>query len=102
VLSSLFSWAQAYIMAGVTQRTVYRLRERVDLFKPAMTDASGRFTIRGITPGDYKLFAWTDLDPGSYFEPSLLQSAEPAGKPVHIPESSKETVNLTVIRGRSQ
>jgi ATP-binding cassette, subfamily B, multidrug efflux pump len=31
VFSSLFSWGQAYIMAGVTQRTVYRLRERVDL-----------------------------------------------------------------------
>ncbi len=30
VLSSIFSWAQAYIMAGVTQRTVYRLREQVD------------------------------------------------------------------------
>ncbi|MEO5965685.1 MAG: ABC transporter ATP-binding protein [Candidatus Limnocylindrales bacterium] len=30
VLSSAFSWAQSYIMAGVTQRTVYRLRARVD------------------------------------------------------------------------
>ncbi|MGE5227326.1 MAG: ABC transporter transmembrane domain-containing protein, partial [Planctomycetaceae bacterium] len=30
VLSSVFSWAQSYIMAGVTQRTVYRLRGRVD------------------------------------------------------------------------
>ncbi len=29
--SSVFSWAQAYIMAGVTQRTVYRLRRRVDV-----------------------------------------------------------------------
>ncbi len=28
--SSIFAWAQAYIMAGVTQRTVYRLRRRVD------------------------------------------------------------------------
>jgi ATP-binding cassette subfamily B protein len=28
--SAVFSWAQAYIMAGVTQRTVYRLRRRVD------------------------------------------------------------------------
>ncbi len=28
--SALFSWAQSYIMAGVTQRTVYRLRRRVD------------------------------------------------------------------------
>jgi ATP-binding cassette subfamily B protein len=30
VASSIFSWAQGYIMAGVTQRTVYRLRRRVD------------------------------------------------------------------------
>ena len=30
VVSSVFSWAQAYIMAGVTQRTVYRLRRDVD------------------------------------------------------------------------
>jgi ATP-binding cassette subfamily B multidrug efflux pump len=30
LLSSIFSWMQAWIMAGVTQRTVYRLREEVD------------------------------------------------------------------------
>ncbi len=30
VLSSIFSWGQAYIMAGVTQRTVYRLRQDAD------------------------------------------------------------------------
>ena len=30
LLSSLFSWMQAWIMAGVTQRTVFRLREDVD------------------------------------------------------------------------
>jgi ATP-binding cassette subfamily B multidrug efflux pump len=30
IVSSLFAWAQAWIMAGVTQRTVYRLRRRVD------------------------------------------------------------------------
>ncbi|OGO57643.1 MAG: multidrug ABC transporter ATP-binding protein [Chloroflexi bacterium RBG_16_69_14] len=30
LLSSAFSWAQAYIMAGVSQRTVYRMRRDVD------------------------------------------------------------------------
>jgi len=30
LLSSVFSWMQAYVMAGVTQRTVYRLRQDVD------------------------------------------------------------------------
>jgi len=30
VLSAIFSWAQSYLMAGVTQRTVYRLRRSVE------------------------------------------------------------------------
>jgi ATP-binding cassette subfamily B multidrug efflux pump len=30
LLSSLFGWAQGYLMAGVTQRTVYGLREEVE------------------------------------------------------------------------
>jgi ATP-binding cassette subfamily B multidrug efflux pump len=30
LVSSVFSWAQAYIMAGATQRTVYRMRRQVD------------------------------------------------------------------------
>ncbi len=31
LVSAAFSWLQAYLMAGVTQRTVYRLRREVDL-----------------------------------------------------------------------
>jgi ATP-binding cassette subfamily B protein len=31
VLSSVLGWAQNYLMAGITQRTMYRLREEVDL-----------------------------------------------------------------------
>jgi ATP-binding cassette subfamily B multidrug efflux pump len=30
LVSALFAWIQAYVMAGVTQRTVYRLRQDVD------------------------------------------------------------------------
>jgi ABC-type multidrug transport system, ATPase and permease components len=30
LISSVFAWGQAYLMAGVTQRTVYRLRRDVD------------------------------------------------------------------------
>ena len=30
ILSAIFSWGQAWIMAGVTQRIVYRLRRRMD------------------------------------------------------------------------
>jgi ATP-binding cassette subfamily B protein len=31
LISALFAWLQAYLMAGIVQRTVYRLRREVDL-----------------------------------------------------------------------
>ena len=33
-------------------------RQNLQLYKVALTDNSGNFTITGIAPGDYKLFAW--------------------------------------------
>lgn len=30
-ISALFSWIQGYLLAGITQRTIYRLREKIEL-----------------------------------------------------------------------
>ena len=74
-----------------------RLRNRSDLFKTATSGANGRFTMRGITPGDYKLFAWEDIEPFSYFDSDVLRPFEALGKTVHIQENSKETVEVKII-----
>jgi sarcosine oxidase gamma subunit len=74
-----------------------RLRNRNDLYKTAVTGADGHFTLRGITPGDYKIFAWEDIEPFSYFDADVLTSYEGRGKPVHIQEYSKETVEVKII-----
>ena len=74
-----------------------QLRDRRDLYKSAVTGTDGRFTIRGITPGDYRLFAWEDIEPYSYFDPEVLKSYERLGKRVRIRESSKESVEMTII-----
>jgi hypothetical protein len=74
-----------------------RLRNRYDLFKTAVTGANGRFTIRGITPGDYKLFAWEDIEPFSYFDAEVVAPFEAKGRPVHIQDNSKETLEVKII-----
>ena len=74
-----------------------RLRNRSDLFKTAASGADGRFTIRGITPGDYKVFSWEDIEPFAYFDSEVLRLFEQQGKPVHIEESSKPTVEVKII-----
>jgi hypothetical protein len=72
-------------------------RDRRDIYKTAVTDQNGRFNMLGVTPGDYKLFAWEDIEPYSYYDPDVLRQYEDKGKPIHIAESDKETIELRLI-----
>ena len=70
---------------------------RIDLYKTAGTDDKGRFTIRGITPGDYKVFAWEALEQNAWFDSDLLRQFEQKGKFMHIAEGAKEVVEVKII-----
>jgi hypothetical protein len=73
-------------------------RERNDLYKVSVSAATGRFNMRGITPGDYKLFAWESLELFAYFDSDIVQKSESQAKPVHVTESGKLTVEVSVIK----
>jgi hypothetical protein len=72
------------------------LRFRV-AHKYSTTDAEGRFQIQGIAPGDYKLFAWEQIQKGDWQDPEFMRNHEASGKPVHVQEGSKITVDVTSI-----
>jgi hypothetical protein len=74
-----------------------RARDRLDLYQTATTGQDGRFSIRGVTPGEYRLFAWEDIEPFSYFDPEVLRQYETRGSLVRIRESSKETAEVRII-----
>jgi protocatechuate 3,4-dioxygenase beta subunit len=74
-----------------------RLRDRRDLYKTAISDQNGHFTIRSIVPGDYKLFAWEDLEPFAYNDPDILRKYEERGTTVKISESSMMNIEVKVI-----
>jgi Carboxypeptidase regulatory-like domain len=74
-----------------------RLRHRSDLYKTATTDGSGRFRLPGITPGDYVLFAWDNVETGAWQDPDFVRGYENRGKPIHIGEETDDDVRLTVI-----
>lgn len=73
------------------------LRERTELFKSTATDQLGKFTLRGVRPGEYKLFAWDDVEPGSWHDPDFLRAYEQKGVKVKVTESGVETKELKVI-----
>ena len=68
-----------------------------DRFRTATTDASGRARIQGLAPGDYKLFAWDDVDNGAWQDAQFIRAYEDLGKPVVVTEGSKEDMTLSVI-----
>ena len=74
-----------------------RLRHQSDLYKSVFTDSSGRFRITGITPGDYKLFAFDEVESGAWEDPDFLRNYEGQGKSVHVNEGTDEDIPLTVI-----
>ena len=74
-----------------------RLRWRFDLFRTATTDGTGRFSLSGIPPGDYSLFAWEALQSFAYFDDDVLRQSETAATSVRIVESSTATVQVTLI-----
>ena len=84
-------------VSGVQAVLVPENRSRQDLYRNEVTDQEGRFTFRGITPGDYRIFAWEDIEPFAYFDPAVVKQYEAAGKLVHIQELSAESVEVRLI-----
>jgi hypothetical protein len=72
-------------------------RKRFDLYKSTVTAGDGRFRFQNLTPGDYKLFAWDDVETGAWQDPDFIRNYESKGLLVHIAEKSKEDVQLNVI-----
>jgi len=72
-------------------------RERTELFKTASTDRSGRFTLQGVTPGEYKAFAWEALEAYGYFDPELLRRSDTLGTSVRVDEFSSQEIQVRVI-----
>jgi hypothetical protein len=74
-----------------------RFRSHPDHYRKAVTDQSGRFTLRGIPPGEYMIFAWESIDGDAYYNPEFLKSCEGQGKGLHANEGVRASVQLKTI-----
>lgn len=74
-----------------------RLRSHPDRYRKAFTDQRGRFTLRGLPPGDYTLFVWESVEGEAYYNPEFLKSYEGQGKALHVNEGEHASVQLKAI-----
>jgi len=85
---------------GVTVVLIPQEKERREVtlfYRTANTDQNGSFTITRVNPGEYKVYAWDEVEYGAWFDPDFLKPVEGKGSPVSVREGSPGTVQLTMI-----
>ena len=73
------------------------VRRRYELYRTALTDPSGRFRFDRVPPGDYKIFAWKEVENDAWFDPEFMRGYESRGKAVRVSDGSAASAPVTVI-----
>ena len=73
-------------------------RDDTRLYKSTQTDQRGQFTIRGVKPGDYKLFSWEEVEEDAWEDPAFLKSFEEKGQAVTVQAGDTKSVNIIAIK----
>lgn len=84
------------LVPEVKYRTEYRL------YKTQTTDQYGHFDLRGISPGEYRLFSWEEVEMGAWEDPEFLKPFEEKGAKIAVQEGDQKTLSLSAIRTKSQ
>ena len=84
--------------AGVAKASIQLVNVGTGVTKTANTDAAGNYRFVSIAPGNYKIFAWENLE-DSWFDAELMAGLESRGKSIRVSESDKITTELNAIAG---
>jgi hypothetical protein len=69
-------------------------------YKAVTTDQNGHYLLRGVAPGDYKLFSWEDVDENAWQDPEFLRSFEDRGEKLSVEPGDQKTIDLVTIRNK--
>lgn len=72
-------------------------RDQSRLYQKAATDQYGHYLLRGIAPGDYKLFCWEEVENGAWEDPDFLRAFENRGQKISVVEADAQTVDVVAI-----
>ena len=72
-------------------------RKQFRLYKDVTTDQYGKFILRGIAPGKYKLFSWKDVENNAWEDPDFLKPFEDQGKEITAEENGHISIQLKLI-----
>jgi hypothetical protein len=90
----------ADVTVGMLPNTASARGYRTDMHRTILTDTYGHFQLRGLPPGDYKIFAWEDADKDAIMDLDFVRAYEEKGTRVEIADGDKKSIELSVIPAR--
>jgi protocatechuate 3,4-dioxygenase beta subunit len=66
-------------------------------YRAELTDQNGGFLLRGLVPGEYRIFSWDSGDDFDWYDPEELKPYESSGVPISVEEGDRKRVQLKVI-----
>ena len=90
-------------LAGVSVVLVPELsqRENYQKYKTESTDQYGNFDLRGIAPGDYKLFSWVEVEQDAWQDPEFLKQFEDRGQRITLQDGDHSSVKVIAIQTKA-
>ncbi len=68
------------------------------LYKSVTTDQYGRYDLRGLAPGKYRIFAWDGVLLGEWEDPEFLKTNGAKGVTVEMGDGDKKSADLQLIQ----
>ena len=73
-------------------------RQNRALYRTATADGDGKFSIRSVAPGSFRLFAWQQpVTGGAYYNAAFLAKYEDRSRPVNVTQGGTVSQQITVI-----
>jgi protocatechuate 3,4-dioxygenase beta subunit len=76
-------------------------RDQSHLYHKVATDQFGHYLLRGIAPGDYKLFCWDEVEDGAWEDPDFLRAYEDRGQKISVENADRKNADVVAIRTKS-
>ena len=66
-------------------------------YKNTVTNQQGQFTIKNVDPGDYKAYAWEEIETGAWTDAEFVKPVESKGMEVTVDPGGQRSLQLTRI-----
>jgi hypothetical protein len=97
VIEGVVTDSQGQPVADAVVVAAPEVRSHADRFLKTASDQRGRFSLHGIAPGEYSLFAWDNVEGDAYYNPDFLKEYEQQALPIRIAEGDRKSVQLQVV-----